>query len=76
MLYKHLFIEELGTGKDKLEPEEVPTVELKDTSRIVYTNSAPEVKYKKMINAVSILGVWNMLLKLLMVSMKNNQCQA
>ena len=47
MLYNHLFSEELGTGKDKLEPEEAPTVELKDTSRIVYPNSAPEVKYKK-----------------------------
>ena len=47
MLYKHLFSEELGTGKDKLEPEEVPAVKLKDMSRIVYPNSAPEIKYKQ-----------------------------
>ena len=45
MLYNHLLSKNVGTGKDKLVPEEVPIVNMKNIDRICYPDNAPEVRY-------------------------------
>ena len=45
MLYNHLFRNNFGTGKDKLGPDYVPIVNMKNIGRIVSSNNTLEVKY-------------------------------
>ena len=44
---KFLLSDKFVTGKYKLVSEEVPILNLKDRSRVVYPNNSPVIKYKQ-----------------------------